>query len=257
MGNLLRRIFSVPYSLYSYTVYFIGLIVMFLTAVFISLLFSKRKAEYHFLRTLKLWADSWMFLSGIRYRFVGRENYRPDRSYVMVSNHYSLLDMMTGAVSVRPNVKVLAKAEIKKVPFFNKLFAMGSVFVDRKSKESREESKRQLTAAINRGMSIFLYPEGTRNRTRQPLKDFYDGAFKIAIEQQTPIMPMVVTNSRFVARMGSAWLWPGRYEVHFLPAIETVGLTEANVAELKEKTYRAMEETILRFDKWFANRGSR
>lgn len=252
MGNVLRRIFSVPYSLYSYTVYFIGLVFMFLTAVVISLVFSKRKAEYYFLRTLKMWADSWMFLSGIRYRFVGRENYRSDRSYVMVSNHYSLLDMMTGAVSVRPNVKVLAKAEIKKVPFFNKLFAMGSVFVDRKSKESRDESKRQLTAAINRGMSIFLYPEGTRNRTQKPLKEFYDGAFKIAIEQQTPIMPMVVTNSRNLVRMGSAWLWPGRYEVHFLPAIETAGLTEANVAELKEKTYRLMEETILKFDRWFA-----
>lgn len=252
MGNLLRRIFSIPYSIYSYTVYFIGLILMFLASLFISLLFPKDKAGYYFLRLLKLYADTWMFLSGIRYRFVGRENYRPDRSYVIVSNHYSLLDMMTGAVSVRPNVRVLAKAEIRKVPVFNKLFAMASVFVDRKSKESRERSKQELASVIRRGMSIFLYPEGTRNRTRQPLKEFYDGAFKIAIEQQTPILPMVVTNSRFVVRMGSAWLWPGRYEVHFLPAIETAGLTEANVTELKEKTYRLMEETILRFDRWFA-----
>lgn len=252
MGNLLRRIFSIPYSLYSYVVYFISLIIMFLCSVFISIAFSKHKAERYFLRVLKIWSDTWMFLSGIRYRFVGRENYRRDRSYVMVSNHYSLLDMMTGAVSVYPNVKVLAKAEIKKVPFFNKLFAMGSVFVDRKSKESREESKRQLTAAFNRGLSIFLYPEGTRNRTRQPLKEFYDGAFKIAIEQQAPIMPMVVTNSRFVNRLGSSWLWPGRYEIHFLPAIETKGLTESNVTELKEKTYRLMEETILQFDRWFS-----
>ena len=252
MGNLFRRILSVPYSLYSFTVYFVSLFIMFIASVLISIFFSKRKAEYYFLRTLKTWSDTWMFLSGIRYRFVGRENYRRDRSYVMVSNHYSLLDMMTGAVSVHPNVKVLAKYEIKKVPLFNKLFAMGSVFVDRKSKESREKSKQQLTAAIQRGMSIFLYPEGTRNRTRKPLKEFYDGAFRIAVEQQTPIMPMVVTNSRSINRMGSAWLWPGIYEVHFLPAIETAGLTEENIQELKEKTYRVMEETILRFDRWFS-----
>lgn len=225
---------------------------MFIASIFISIFFSTAKAEHYFLRILRIWSSGWMFLSGIRYRFVGRENYRRDRSYVVVSNHYSLLDMMTGAVSVHPNVKVLAKSEIKKVPIFNKLFAMGSVFVDRRSKESREESKRQLTKAIERGLSIFLYPEGTRNRTKKPLKEFYDGAFRIAIEQQIPIMAMVTTNSRSINRMGSAWLWPGTYEIHFLPAIETAGLTEENLLELKEKTYRLMEETIVTFDRWFS-----
>lgn len=251
MGNVFRRILSVPYSIYSYIIYFFTLIIMFLASVFISFAFSKRKAEYYFLRTLKAWSDTWMFLSGIHIKYVGRENYRADRSYVMVSNHFSLLDMMTGASCVRPNVKVLAKAEIKKVPFFNQLFAMGSVFVDRKSKESREESKRQLTSAMQRGMSIFLYPEGTRNRTQNPLKEFYDGAFKMAIEQQAPVLPVVTINSRFILRGGSFWMWPGVYQVHFLPAVETAGMTEADVPALKEKVYRLMEEAIFKHDRWF------
>jgi len=255
MGKVFQRILSVPYSIYSYTIYFSSLVIMFIASLFISVAFSKRKAEYYFLRTLKMWSDTWMFLSGIRIKFVGRENYEPARSYVMVSNHYSLLDMMTGASSVRPNVKVLAKAEIKKVPLFNKLFAMGGVFVDRRSKESRELSKQKLTAAIQRGMSIFLYPEGTRNRTQNPLKEFYDGAFKIAVEQQTPIMPMVTINSRFINRLDSFWLWPGTYHVHFLPAVETVGLNEEDVPALREKVYRLMEETILKFDRWFSKKG--
>lgn len=201
-----------------------------------------------------MWSVTWMFLSGIRFRYVGRENYLKNRSYVMVSNHYSLLDMMTGAHSVRPNVKVLAKAEIKKVPLFNRLFAMGGVFVDRKSKESRDESKCKLTEAIQRDMSIFLYPEGTRNRTQNPLKEFYDGAFKIAVEQQAPVMPMVVTNSREINRMGSFWLWPGVYEIHFLPAVETAGLTEEDVPALRDKVYHMMEETIFEYDRWFSSR---
>lgn len=251
MGNVFRRILSVPYSLYSYVVYFTTLIIMFTTSVFISIAFSKRKAEYYFLRVLKMWSDTWMFLSGIRIKFVGRENYKKDVSYVIVSNHFSLLDMMTGASSVRPNVKVLAKAEIKKVPFFNQLFAMGSVFVDRKSKESRDESKRQLTAAMERGMSIFLYPEGTRNKTKNPLKEFYDGAFKIAVEQQAPILPMVTINSRYIVKGGSFWMWPGTYEVHFLPAIETKGLTDDDVPALRERVFYVMEQTILKFDRWF------
>lgn len=226
---------------------------MFIAAVFISLVFSKHKAEKYFLQTLRIWSDGWMLLSGIRLKFIGYENYKPNVSYVMVSNHYSLLDMMTGASSVHPNSKILAKAEIKKVPFFSKLFAMSSVFVDRKSKESRDESKRLLTEAMNRGMSIYIFPEGTRNQTDKPLKEFYDGAFRMAIEQQKPVLPLTTTNSRFINRMDSVWLWPGTYEIHFLEPVETKGMTEEDIPALKQKIYDLMEASILKHDRWFSN----
>lgn len=254
MRRAVRIFFGIPYSIYSYTVYFITLILMFLASVFLSVFFSTEKAGYYFIRVLHTWSASWMFLSGIRYRFVNREHYQKNKPYVMVNNHFSFLDMMIGAVTVYPNVRVLAKAEIKKVPFFNKLFAMSSVFVDRKSKESRAQSKKELAEAIEKGKSIWLFPEGTRNRTPNPLKEFYDGAFKIAIEEQVPVLALVTTNSRYINRMNSKILMPGTFEIRFLPPFETKGLGEEDIPALRDKVYKAMEEEILKHDRWFAEK---
>lgn len=254
MGKVFRKILSVPYSIYVYFIYFHSAIIVFIISFIISFIYPKEKAGYQFQKVLKIWSDTWMFLSGIRIRYIGRENYRRDRSYVMVSNHYSLLDMMTGASAVWPNIKALAKIEIKKVPVFNRLFVMGSVFVDRKSKEGREKSKRELAETLKSGKSIWIYAEGTRNKTDKPLKEFYDGAFKIAIEQGAPVLPTITLNSRFVVSGKSFWMWPGRYEVMFLPAIETTGMTEEDVPALKDRVYTLMEGTILRYDKWFGGK---
>lgn len=254
MGKAIRIIFGIPYSIYSYSVYFVTLVMMFLASICLSLFFSKEKASFHFFGVLKAWSSSWMFLSLIRYRFVDRQNYAPQTPYVMVSNHFSFLDMMIGAVTVYPNVRVLAKAEIKKVPFFSKLFKMSSVFVDRKSKESRERSRIELTDAISSGKSIWIFPEGTRNRSKNPLKEFYDGAFKIAIEQQVPILPVVSTNSRFINRMDSMLLLPGKFEVRFLKPVDTKGMTEDDVPALRDKVYAMMENCIAENDRWFKKR---
>lgn len=227
---------------------------MAFVGIFFSYFYPKKKAGYTFQKALKVWSDAWMFLSGIRIKYAGREHYKADRSYVIVSNHFSLLDMMTGASTVRPNIKALAKIEIKKVPFFNQLFALGSVFVDRKSKEGRDKSKRELAETLQSGKSIFIYAEGTRNRTNNPLKEFYDGAFRIAIEQQAPVLPMITLNSRFIVSGKSFLMWPGKYEVLYLPAIETTGMTEEDVPALKEKVYHQMEEAILKYDRWFGGK---
>lgn len=229
---------------------------MFLASVFLSVFFSREKAGNYFIRVLHLWSATWMFLSFIRYRFINRLHYEKKKPYVMVNNHFSFLDMMIGAVTVYPNVRVLAKSEIKKVPFFNKLFAMSSVFVDRKSKESRAQSKKELAEAIEMGKSIWLFPEGTRNRTANPLKEFYDGAFKIAIEEQVPILALVTTNSRYINRMGSLILMPGVFEIRFLPPFDTKGLTLDDIPKLREDVFKAMEAEILKEDRWFSKRKS-
>ena len=201
----------------------------------------------------EVWMGFFFFMTGVRRTYKGREHFEKGQNYIVVCNHNSFVDVLMESPGTPGANKTIAKVEMARIPIFGVVYKRGSVLVDRKSEESRKKSYLQMKEVLLKlGLHMCLYPEGTRNRTQQPLKEFYDGAFKIAIEQQTPILPMVVINSRFVVRMGSAWLWPGRYEVHFLPAIETAGLTEANVTELKEKTYRLMEETILRFDRWFA-----
>lgn len=255
MNKALRLILGIPYSIYSYTLYFIGMLIMFLYTLFISFVFPAQKAKKLFFKGLKVWSAGWMRLSGIRYDLINRDKYyQKNKAYVIVGNHFSFLDMMIGGIICYPNLRVLAKAEIKKVPVFSKFFGMVSVFVDRKNKESREQSRMALSDAIRQNNSIWIFPEGTRNRTDKPLKEFYDGAFRIAVEQQVPVLPFVTTNSRFINRMGNPILFPGKFEVHFLEPLSTQGLTEADTPALRDRVYEMMESCILEHDRWFKSK---
>ena len=82
------------------------------------------------------------------------------------------------------------------------------------------------------------YPEGTRNRTTAPLKKFHDGAFKLAKESGKSIIPAVILNTKKVLPVNKTfWFWPGKIEMHFLPAIPVDGLTSN---QLKEKVFATM-----------------
>ena len=114
--------------------------------------------------------------------------------------------------------------------------------------KNRSQSVRELNAAINKGISILIFPEGTFNETDQPLKDFYDGAFRLAIQTQTPIKPLLYLDNKKRLRYDSIFsLTPGISRVVYLPAISTEGYTTKEVAILKEKVYKVMEEELLRY----------
>src|SRR5688500_3370723 len=141
---------------------------------------------------LYLW--SWIFsmLTFIRYDFYGRENFRKGQSYIYVSNHTSFLDI-PGLWMITPGEKKpLAKKELLKIPVFGWIARSAAVIVDRSSGESRKKSMDKLKRILSSGTSILLFAEGTQNRSKEPLQPFKDGAFRIAIDTQQPILPMVV-----------------------------------------------------------------
>jgi 1-acyl-sn-glycerol-3-phosphate acyltransferase len=82
----------------------------------------------------------------------------------------------------------LGKKEAARMPFFGFIINRLCILVSRKSEFSRKASYQKMKEGLDRGYSIFLYPEGTRNRTNEPVKDFYDGAFRLAIEMQKPLV---------------------------------------------------------------------
>jgi 1-acyl-sn-glycerol-3-phosphate acyltransferase len=90
-----------------------------------------------------------------------------------------------------------------------------------------------------------LYPEGTRNRTGEPLKAFYDGAFKLAIVSKKDIMPVVIIGTnRAMPINKSFFLLPTKLEMHFLPVVSSDGF---KTKELKEKVFAIMEEKFIQF----------
>ncbi|HKP31479.1 MAG TPA: lysophospholipid acyltransferase family protein, partial [Chitinophagaceae bacterium] len=154
--------------------------------------------------------------------------------------HNSLIDVpLTTPYIPGPN-KTIAKIEMSKIPLFGLIYKRGSVLVDRKSDDSRRKSLDEMKNVLRQGIHMCIYPEGTRNKTGQPLKSFYDGAFKLASDTGTPIIPTLCFNTaKVLPNNKSFYLMPHRLGMHFLEPVEVK--KGEDVAALKEKVFEIMK----------------
>ncbi len=96
--------------------------------------------------------------------------------------------------------------------------------------------------------NIAVFPEGTFNETRQPLKEFFDGAFRLAINTQTPVLPMAFPDTNDRWHYSTVWqLKPGKNRVVYMEPVETEGMTQADLPRLKAMVYQKMEEALLQY----------
>jgi len=177
-------------------------------------------------------------LAGCPLKVVGKSNYKKGQNYIVVCNHNSLMDVPV-TTPFMPNAnKTIAKKSFAKIPLFGWIYRAGSILVDRKSDQSRRNSLVQMKKTLAIGLDMVIYPEGTRNRTGQPLKSFYDGAFRLATDTEKAILPAVLFNTQKVLPPHKPfYMLPHRIEMHFLPEISSLN---TSVAELKEKTFKVM-----------------
>jgi len=128
-----------------------------------------------------------------------------------------------------------------RIPVFNLLYKTGSVLVDRKSDTSRRESFVKMKEVLDMGLHMCIYPEGTRNKTDQPLKSFHDGAFRLAVSTGKSIVPAIIFNSnKALPSSKTFFLWPKRLYMHFLPPVP-VDSTD-DIRDLREKVFSIMSE---------------
>ncbi len=195
-----------------------------------------------------LWLWSWTFsiLTFIRYEFHGREKFIKGKSYIYVSNHTSFLDIPGIRMIIPGQFRPLAKKELLKIPVFGWIAKAATIIVDRSSPESRKKSIDRLKQFLRQGISILIFAEGTQNRSKEVLQPFHDGAFRIAIDTQQPILPMVVIGAGRLMPPSTINLRPGKIRIYVGDEIETAGLTSADIPALKEKTFKQMESLIVR-----------
>jgi 1-acyl-sn-glycerol-3-phosphate acyltransferase len=173
---------------------------------------------------------------------------REHQPYIFVGNHNSYMDIPQMLKAVRRPLRILGKAEMGKVPVFGIIYNAAVVPVVRGSAEARAKSVMVLKSVLKKEISIFIAPEGTFNTTNKPLIDFYDGAFRLAIETQTPIKPLLFLDA--VDRMHWRSLFaftPGKLRTVYLEEISPQGYTVENLDELKKKVYNLMEQKLVAY----------
>ncbi len=190
----------------------------------------------------KAWMDVFFFLVGIRRIIKGKQNFKKGENYVVICNHNSLMDPPLSSPAIPGANKTIAKIEMAKVPIFGLIYKSGSVLVDRKSEESRRASYQKMKEVLRLGLHMCIYPEGTRNKTSEPLQRFHDGAFRLAVDADKAIIPALIFNTAKVLPRKFFFFWPVKVEMHFLPQI---GVTGKTVKQVKEEAFNIMRSYYL------------
>lgn len=235
------------YSLYALLVFVLTMFIA-LPFVLLSLPFGKVTGGNMIYQVCRAWAYVWYFVTGMRHREIYEQPHDRDRQYIFVANHISYMDIPPIVLIAHQPMRVLGKYEMVKVPVFGWIYRAAVILVDRRNPETRARSVRALKAALKHHISIFIFPEGTFNETGKPLKDFYDGAFRIAIETGTPIKPVLLVDTLERLHYGGLFrLTPGVSRVVYLEEVPVAGLIPSDIQGLKQQVYDIMEQGLRRY----------
>lgn len=172
------------------------------------------------------------FLYGMRIKVYGEEILNSNQPYVFVANHSSLLDVPAVTLATKHTFKFLAKAELATVPLFGYIVRNLYLTVKRGSREDRARSMEIMNACLKSGISIFIYPEGTRNKTSEPLTPLYDGAFRLSLETNTPIAAAVIVGSNKL--LNNTEMQPGTMKICWQGVVQPSSTD--TVETLKDRT---------------------
>lgn len=236
LKNILGRFFAA----WAMLTFIATMLVIILPTWIMGLLPEPKRTKY-FIQLSRIWMAVWLPLAGIRLVIKGKEKFVKGENYVVVCNHNSFMDVPVTSPGIPGGNKTIAKIEMAKIPLFGLIYRRGSVLVDRKSEESRLKSYTYMKRVLEMGLHMCIYPEGTRNKSNNPLKEFKDGAFRLAIETGKPVIPAVLFNTKKVLPQHKVfYFWPSKIEMHFLDPVETKDLQMTDVKQLRESIFQTM-----------------
>jgi 1-acyl-sn-glycerol-3-phosphate acyltransferase len=228
-----------------------GVITFFLFYPLFYILLSNDKWFYKVFLLKRIWGRFLLYPVGIRYKVIREAKYDKNRTYVLCGNHGSYLDIIVMYLVVPVYFHFMGKAELRRVPFFNKFFQRMNILVDRSSIIGSHRAFVRAGADIDKGISIAIFPEATIPDCAPQLGRFKNGAFKLAIEKQTPILPVVFLDNCQILpdnKMRKTGGRPGLSRVIILEPVETAGLTDEDLPMLRQRVFTNIDTALKEFD---------
>jgi 1-acyl-sn-glycerol-3-phosphate acyltransferase len=226
-----------------YRFWFYILITVPIVVLFPLLLLSTLKQRWYptFFKLARIWAGFILYGMGLIPCIKREATYQKNKSYMFVSNHTSMTDIMLMLYVTKNPFVFVGKKELSKIPLFGFFYKRTCILVDRKNPRSRKEVFQSAQERLRQGLSICIFPEGGVPEQQSILLDsFKDGAFRLAVEHQIDIAPMVFFDNKkrfsFSFFSGS----PGKLRVKTLALIATKGKTLDNKRELNQLTRAAI-----------------
>jgi 1-acyl-sn-glycerol-3-phosphate acyltransferase len=237
------RILKALFGIYALLVFAATMIVTTILYAFVFLVFSRKKSPHIAHKIIsRSWARilSWLFF--IPAKIKNGNFIDPKKTYVIVANHRSQLDIPIYALSCKNTFRFLAKAELTKIPLMGFIIRKLYMSVNRADRADRNRSIEIMKKSLDENISVFLCPEGTRNRKMDPpLLEFRDGAFRLAILTKTPVAVLTILNSgEKLSPNRPIEFSPGRIYGVWDQPIDTSEMTLEDLPALKEKVRELM-----------------
>jgi 1-acyl-sn-glycerol-3-phosphate acyltransferase len=195
-------------------------------------------------RLIRLWARTLVAGAGIELHAENMDSIDPAKRYVLVSNHYSYLDIPCILAAVPQPIRFMAKASLFKVPLFGwALNRAGFIPIDRKNRRTAVKSFDLAAERIRKGNTIVIFPEEGRSRERE-MRPFQRGAFLLAIKSGQTIVPLAIDSTFDVYPVGAWRIRPGRVTLRVGTPIETEGVSVRDKERLSEES-RAQIQRML------------
>lgn len=203
----------------------------------------------YFFKMARIWARFILFAMGLYYKVERVQKLEPNKSYMIVANHTSMLDIMLMLVLIKNPFVFVGKQELSKIPLFGFFYKRTCILVDRGNSKSRMEVFNQAQKRISRGLSVCIFPEGGVPDDESIVLDtFKDGAFRLAIEHQIPIIPISFgdNKTRFSYTFFSGS--PGLMRAKIHQVIETKGKTLLDRKEIREQVRTVIYDQLIDFE---------
>ena len=168
------------------------------TIALIVLLFIGLINPYGKAANMVFYSWSWLIIkiSGINLQIHGKENFQASKGYIVAANHRNIFDIPIICIASKLNIRFAAKVELFKIPIFGQAITLaGMVKIDRSNKDKALEELKKTEGVIKQGVSLVIFPEGTRNKEDKGLLPFKKGAFMMSMNTNQDLLPITVNKS--------------------------------------------------------------
>ncbi|WP_418646435.1 lysophospholipid acyltransferase family protein [Tenacibaculum insulae] len=225
--------------------YFLIIISVLIMAPFLLVLLSDEKYYHAFWKLMRIWSFYLIYGMGFRLKKDKEQKPLPNKSYVFIANHASLLDPWIMIAMNKNPLLFVGKKELVKLPIFGFFYKKAVVMVDRSDPKSRKEVYARIKKRLDDGLSIAIYPEGLVPTENVVLAPFTNGAFSLAIQYQMPIVTQVYYDAKRLFSWDFFKGHPGIFRVKQLKFINTKGLTIDDKELLKKQSFTLMYNELI------------
>jgi 1-acyl-sn-glycerol-3-phosphate acyltransferase len=228
-------------ALLVWVIFAVMTVILGTVAIFLSLFDSSGNIPH---LVARLWGKIQLRITGIRVCITGLQNINHQKSYILVSNHQSNFDIFALLGYLPIQFRWIAKAELFRAPFMGwAMHRIGYIPIERDSPKKAYRSMLKAAEAVNRGVSVMIFPEGTRSPDGR-LQSFKKGLFLIALKSQAPILPITIQGTAKIMKKGDWRTYPGEVQITIDPPIETAGIPAAKEEELSQQVRRTLEKNL-------------